>query len=305
MSLTASIINAFKGQTFTLKEAYAKFCPQWPSDSVRGRIYENLGKKFQRIKRGIYLATTEEESVALIEGDGRDLTFLKDNSVDCIITDHPWHDPKSNTGGSRKLAEYDTFRYTQEDFNEKARVLKTGCFLVEMLPAENENNFEYLYQIKKMAEKAGFVYYAKVPWKKGTFIGNTGRKAKNTEDMMIFSKGKARNMRPDAKKDKLEPGIKHYMSGANGMLPTNFDVQPPGKKERLHQAEKPVGLVEQLLEYLTFEGELVLDQFAGSGVVGEACINKHRPCILIEKAKEFIDIIVKRLGLTDPLLATT
>jgi len=34
------------------------------------------------------------------------------------------------------------------DFKEKARVLKDGCFLVEVLPAENENNYEYLYQIK-------------------------------------------------------------------------------------------------------------------------------------------------------------
>ena len=119
--------------------------------------------------------------------------------------------------------------------------------------------------------------------------------------MMLFSKGKARNLRPDAKKDKLEPGIKHYMSGAAGMLPTNFDVQPPSKQERLHPAEKPVGLVEQLLDYLTLENELVLDQFAGSGVVGEACVNKNRKCILIEKADEYINIIRKRLDLYDPL----
>lgn len=301
-TLTNSIITAFKGQTFTLKEAYAKFCPAWPSDSVRGRIYENLGRHFKRIKRGVYFAESEEETVALIKGDGRDISFIKDNSIDCIITDHPWHDPKSNIGGSRKLAVYETFRYTQEDFNEKARVLKPGCFLVEMLPAENENNYEYLYQIKQMAKNAGFEYYAKVPWKKGNFIGNTGRKAKNTEDMMIFSLGKARNMRPDAKKDLAEPGVKHYMSGAAGMLPTNFNVQPPDKKHRVHQAEKPVALVEQLLDYLTFENELVLDQFAGSGVVGEACVNKNRLCILIEKAAEFVDIIKQRLSLSDALI---
>ena len=36
--------------------------------------------------------------------------------------------------------------------------------------------------------------------KKGTFVSNTGRKAKNTQDIMIFSKGKARNMRYDKKR---------------------------------------------------------------------------------------------------------
>lgn len=95
-------------------------------------------------------------------------------------------DIKSNKGGTRAFALYDCFRYTLEDFKEKARVLKDGCFLVEVLPAENENNYEYLYQIKKYAKEAGFIYYSKVPWKKGTFVSNTGRKAKNTQDIIHF-----------------------------------------------------------------------------------------------------------------------
>lgn len=296
-SLTSSIIITFTGAKFTLQDAYDKFCPTYPKASVRARVYENLGVHFQRIGRGIYMSNTYDESVALVEGDGRDLSFIKVQSLDCIITDHPWSDPKANKGGNRAFASYDCFRYTQEDFNEKARVLKDGCFLVEMIPAENESNYEYLYQIKKMAEAAGFQYYAKVPWTKGTFVGNTGRKAKNQEDMMIFSLGKARNMRSDAKKDKAEPTVRHYMSGTNGMLPTDFNVQPPDRKSRIHQAEKPVGLVEQLLDYLTFENEVVLDQFAGSGVVGEACIAKNRKCILIEKSKDCINAIIKRLAL--------
>ena len=292
-------INAtFKGKVFYIKDVYDKFTEE-KKDTIRGRIYEHLGKEFQRIGRGIYFAGTKDEAVALIEGDGRDLSMFSDNSFDCIITDHPWSDEKANKGGNRSFADYETFKYTPDDFKAKARVLKEGCFLVEMIPAENESNYEYLYQIKKMAEEAGFQYYAKVPWTKGTFVGNTGRKAKNQEDMMIFSLGKARNMRPDAKKDKADPSVKHYMSGAAGMLPTDFNVQPPDKKSRLHQAEKPVGLVEQLLEYLTFEGEMVLDQFAGSGVVGEACIKKRRGCVLIEKSKEFISKIIKRLELFD------
>ena len=98
-------------------------------------------------------------------------------------------------------------------------------------------------------------------------------------------------MRPDVKKDLADPTTKHYMSGSAEMLPACFDVQPPAKKERLHQAEKPVGLMEQLLKLLTFEGEIVLDQFAGSGVVGEACMKTNRLCILFEKAREFVDKI--------------
>lgn len=297
MGLKNSLIETFKGMTFSLSDAYEKFASHYPKEQIRARIYESLGVAFKRIGKGIYFANTDAESVALIEGDGRDLSILKDCSVDCIITDHPWADTKSNKGGNRSFADYEAFRYTVEDFKEKARVLKDGCFLVEFLPAENESNFNYLYEIKKMAEEAGFLYYSKVAWKKGTFVSNTGRKSKNTEDVMIFTKGKCRAMRPDVKKDLADPTVKHYMSGSAEMLPTCFDVQPPAKKERLHQAEKPVGLMEQLLKLLAFEGEIVLDQFAGSGVVGEACMKTNRLCILFEKAREFVDKISERLQL--------
>lgn len=296
MTVRERLVSEFAEQPFTLSEAYDCISDK-PKTTVRGRIYDGLGITFERVGEGVYRTIKGDEQCILIEGDGRDLSFLPDNSVDCIITDHPWEDKKANKGGNRNFADYECFRYSETDFLEKARVLKDGCFLVEMLPAENESNFEYLYEIKVMAQKAGLMYYSKVPWTKGTFVSNTGRKSKNSEDMMIFTKGKARAMRPDVKKDLAEPDVKHYMSGTAKMLPTDFNVHPVGKKEVICQSEKPVGLVEMLLDYLTFEHELVLDQFAGSGVVGEACLNKGRSSILIEKDPEKVQNIRKRLNL--------
>lgn len=291
MSIVEILKCNFKDKSFTTKEAYA-VCPDVNKESVRARIYENVGIAFDKIARGVYI--TKEQNCILLEGDGRDLSFLGDGSIDCIITDHPWSDKKSNKGGNRNFADYDTFEYTVEDFIEKARVLKHGCFLVEMIPAENENNFDYLYKLKKMAQAAGFEYYAKVPWIKGTFVANTGRKAKNSEELMIFSKGKARALRLDVKKTK-QLGYECYMSGTNGMLPTDFNVQAVARKDIIAQSQKPVGLIEALLEYVTFENEIVLDQFAGSGVVGEACMNKSRKSILIEKSHELVEKIKDRL----------
>lgn len=236
----------------------------------------------------------ESENGILVNGNGRDLSFLADESIDCIITDHPWEDA-ANYGGDRHFSEYACFRYVQEDFYEKARVLKPGAFLVEFLPSEKETNYEYLFKLKQMAKNAGLLYYSKVPWKKGTFVSNTGRSSKNTEDVMIFTKGKARPLRKDKMKDKADPTVQHYMSGSNGMLPTEFNFQPPSRKGRIHQAEKPVELIESLLDYLTLENETVLDQFAGSGVVGEACIHKNRKYILLEKDKISSEKIVNRL----------
>lgn len=271
-----------------------------PQTTVRGRLNENVNVLFKRIARGVYWFINEEEmaGVLLYEKDGRDLSSIEDESVDCIITDHPWEDTKSNKGGNRVFdSSYSSqsFRYTLEDFKEKARVLKKGAFLVENLPAENENNYDYLYQIKKMAEEAGLLYYAKVPWRKGTFVSNTGRKSKNTEELMIFSKGKARNLRPDKKKIK-QTGEMHYMSGTAEMLPTEFDFQPPSNKQKIHQAEKPWQLYQRIIELVTRPGEIILDQFAGSGNLGVAALKTNRLAILFEIMKENVVKIRERLN---------
>lgn len=291
MSIVSDLIDMFKGNEFTLKEAY-ETCSNVNKESVRARIYENIGTVFDRIEKGVYLA--RDSDCIVIEGNGRDLSFIQNESIDCIITDHPWSDKKSNKGGNRNFAEYDTFEYTVEDFIEKARVLKDGSFLCEVIPAENENNFDYLYKLKKMAQEAGFEYYAKVPWVKGSFVSNTGRKSKNSEDLMIFSKGKARALRIDVKKTNKN-GYECFMSGTNKMLPTEFNIQPDKRKDMYAQSQKPVELFEQLLEYITKENEIVLDQFAGSGSVGKACRKKKRKSILIEKKHELIERIVSEL----------
>lgn len=287
----------FEKETFTMQEAYAAM-PSKPKTTIRARIYDNLGIRFEKVAKNVYKSINTDKNCVLIEGDARDLSMLEDNSVDCIISDHPWSDKKSNKGGNRDFTStYNTFEYTIEDFKEKARVLKPGCFLVELIPAENENNFDYLYNLKKMAQEAGFEYYAKVPWIKGDFVSNTGRKAKNTEELLFLSLGKARNLRIDVKKTKSF-GTTHYMSGTNGMLPTAFDVSPVPRNDKIHESEKPVGLWEQVLEYVTLKGEVVLEQFAGSGSGGEAIINKGRIGILIEILRENVEKIIKRLSLS-------
>ena len=295
MSIVNDLINCFKTEAFTLKDAY-KACENVNKESVRARIYEHLGVEFKRLGKGLYI--TNSSDCLLIEGDGRDLSILENSSIDCIITDHPWSDKKANKGGNRNFAKYECFEYTLEDFKEKARVLKEGSFLVEVIPNENESNFDYLYNMKKLAQEAGFQYYCKVPFVKGKFVSNTGRCVKNREDLMIFSKGKARTLKPDKQRGIDENGNPtRFMSGTSSMLPAEFNVQPPTKKEQICQSEKPSLLFEQLLQYITLENEVVLDQFAGSGSVGQACINTNRKCILIEKAKECVGKIINRLGM--------
>ena len=314
--IQATLFDYFQDtEYFTLQEAEEHVLDHQKRDvnvpSVRARIYEGIEKGlFERVGKGLYTVTRTDEQgrenkCLLINGDGRDLSFIPSNSVDALITDHPYRLTASLKGGNRNFADYDLFQYTEQDFNEKLRVLKPGHFLVEFLPEENGDNYEYLYRVKDLARKAGFEYYAKVPWKKGDFVANTGRKSKNTEDICFFSKGRARDLRPDAKKDKAEPGVEHFMSGTAGMLPTVFDVVPTSKKDKIHQAEKPVELLRQILRFVTKEDEIALDQFAGSGVLGEAALLEHRDSILIEKDLATYNTLRARIEALDNVKVTT
>lgn len=153
MTLVEKIFNCFKdSDSFSLQEAYRQNADK-PQETVRARIYEKIGVKFERVAKGVYRTIDcEEEQCVLIEGNGRDLSMLEDNSIDCILTD------------------------------------------------------------------------------------------------------------------------------------------------RIHQSELPVELCEQILEYVTYEGEIVLDSFAGSGAVGVAALNKKRSCILIEILRENIEKIRARFN---------
>jgi site-specific DNA-methyltransferase (adenine-specific) len=63
----------------------------------------------------------------------------------------------------------------------------------------------------------------------------------------------------------------------------------------LHPTQKPVALFEYLIKTYTNEGDLVMDNCAGSGTTGVACLNTGRECLMIEKETEYCQIIEKRM----------
>lgn len=115
---------------FTLEDAYDNVKSTNREHSIRARIYEGIDKGiFKRVSKGVFsMVSNNDNSVLLVQGNGRDLSMIKDASVDCIITDHPYFDEKSNKGGNRSFANYNVFNYEETDFIEKARVLKEGAF---------------------------------------------------------------------------------------------------------------------------------------------------------------------------------
>ena len=79
---------------------------------------------------------------------------------------------------------------------------------------------------------------------------------------------------------------------------TNYpkSIQTFSKDRGLHPTQKPVALFEYLIKTYTNEGDLVLDNVAGSGTTGVAALNTNRNYILMEKEPEYVEIIKQRLA---------
>ena len=170
--IIVSFMEGVKGGVATLKQIYSAIDKSdyvsesdTVHDSARAIIYRHP-ESFKRVCKGVYMLNGEKSSSLLIEGDSRGLEEIEDESIDCIITDHPWEDKKAHRSGNQKhFAEYETFRYTLDDFRAKARVLKNGAYLVEFLPIESSTNYDYLYEIKQMAKECGLQYYTHCIWR--------------------------------------------------------------------------------------------------------------------------------------------
>ena len=87
-----------------------------------------------------------------------------------------------------------------------------------------------------------------------------------------------------------------YTYGSDERYPKSIiSINTSIGKNTLHPTEKPVALMEYLIKTYTNENELVLDNAAGSGTLGVAAKNTNRKYILIEKEKDYFDIINNRL----------
>lgn len=62
-----------------------------------------------------------------------------------------------------------------------------------------------------------------------------------------------------------------------------------------HPTEKPLNLISHLVETSSSKGDLIMDCFAGSGVLATACMQLERDYLLIEKDKDYFDKIHERL----------
>ena len=80
-----------------------------------------------------------------------------------------------------------------------------------------------------------------------------------------------------------------------GKVDNIFECSPLSGDKGLHDAQKPLNLMEALVELVTLPGQTVLDPFAGSGTTALAAKNLGRNYIVFEQSQDLCDIIRNRI----------
>jgi site-specific DNA-methyltransferase (adenine-specific) len=76
---------------------------------------------------------------------------------------------------------------------------------------------------------------------------------------------------------------------------TNLIEESSHISDKLHETQKPLKLMENLIKTFTKEYQTVLDMFGGSMTTGIACINTNRNFIGIENNMDYFNISLKRV----------
>ncbi|MFV1949956.1 MAG: site-specific DNA-methyltransferase, partial [Anaerolineales bacterium] len=102
-----------------------------------------------------------------------------------------------------------------------------------------------------------------------------------------------------AKKGKL-PTDTWWYEYVGGKRPTDtwwHTIVGTNSKERLgYPTQKPLRIIERIVKTSTLPGQTVIDFFAGSGTVGEACLKHGREFILIDKNIEALEVMAFRFS---------
>lgn len=243
------------------------------------RLVRNAATRFQA-EREAKLPSNQRGNIdEVFFGDATTiLQQIPTNSVDHSITDPPWI---KFFEASLRIDER-----TLPVFKELYRVLKPGAFLFVFAGLD-----DYAYyagttlpsadKTPGELEKIGFqVSNTPVIWQKKNSLSRRGVRPwefdRDFEFIVVAVKGS-----PALTSSRVLSGIK------------TFPIVPPMKM--IHPNEKPIELLVDIIGDCSYEGNVIIDPFAGSGVLGMACRRSDRHYILIERDRASYDKIVKRL----------
>lgn len=237
--------------------------------------------------------------IKLLKGNCLDLLRqLEPGCADLVLIDPPY----SSGGlfaGDRKAST--TAKYTDNDFNGASRLpafsgdnmdqrsftafMRWVCSELRQKTREGGIletfvDWRNLPAMTDAVQMAGWVWRGVVVWDKGISRNQPGRFRNDCEFVVWCSNGDLPIDWKAAKGTKAMPGVYH--------------VPIVAPKQRFHQTEKPVELLESLLAICT-PGGTVLDAFMGSGSTGVAAVKTGRSFIGMELSDQYFDTATKRI----------
>ena len=225
------------------------------------------------------------------------MKYIKNKSIDAIICDLPYQMVK---------CEWDSLIPFDKLWEQYKRIIKDNGAIVltgtqpftSALVSSNLKMFKYCWVWNKN--------------RGSNYLQAKRQPLKYHEDICVFykkqctynpQKTKGKPYKKTVRSNNREESTYHkdtrdigYTYGSNERYPKSIiSINTSIGKNTLHPTEKPVALMEYLIKTYTNENELILDNAAGSGTLGVAAKNTNRNYILIEKEKDYFDIINNRL----------
>ena len=252
----------------------------------------------------------------VVQGDSETtLAEMPAGSVDLVFTSPPYFNARPDYS---EYEEYEAYLSKMgRVIGQCARLLAEGRFFVintspVLLRRANRNQASQRiavpFDLHSVIVEKGFDFIDDIIWEKpegaGWATGRGRRFAADrsplqykavpvTEYIMVYRK----------KTDRLiDWNIRnHHDQGAvrRSKIPEDYErtniwrISPTSVKD--HPAVFPVELAERVVKYYSFEGDVVLDPFAGVGTVAKACIDNNRRFVMAEMSGDYVDIMKKNL----------
>lgn len=207
---------------------------------------------------------------------------IPDGSIDLILTDPPYNIARKNNFHTMGRAGIDFGEWDKgfdqvKWLNEIPRVLKPNGSVIIF------NAWANLGDISRYCEGLGLVVKDMLRWiKTNPMPRNRDRRYITDYECAVWLVNK------NAK------WVFHRQSDTYQRPEFKFGVVG-GNEKTIHPTQKPVELMQQLLQIHSNEGDVVLDPFLGSGTTAVAAVNTNRHYIGFELDEKYFDIACKRL----------
>jgi len=151
------------------------------------------------------------------------------------------------------------------------------------------------YDIACHCQRIGFILQDLIIWNKPTAIaGMNERNLVNKYEYVIFLSKAREGMKFNPLKGDRTPGFSRTKGSLTNLW--RFPVKAGSiRKTPDHKAPYPEELIQQIVDFSTERGDIILDPYLGSGTTMKVALEHGRRCVGYEINPNFEDMIASRL----------